>query len=51
MGNERLNILQGNGSSFGKSSIGILLRASVWMQAMKGEIAADHLGKIRKHVL
>lgn len=51
MGNERLNILQGNGGSFGKSSTGILLRASVWMQAMEGAIASDHLGEIRKHVL
>ena len=43
MGNERLNILQGNGSSFGKSSTGILLRAIVWVQAMENAIALYHL--------
>ena len=48
MGNERLDILQVNGGSFGKSSTGILLRASVWMQEMEGTIAADHLGSNTK---
>ena len=39
MGNERLNVLQGNGGSFGKRSTGILLRAMVWVQGMEDAIA------------